>query len=175
MIGNPEVRGLTEAGGAHVSLAGPTWYAVSSQGAERERTGFQSQLIWLADEWRLPVHQSVTWGILLMRSIPHDRRHLSLGCLPDRLLCSNQIAVYMCCCFMYNVSLRAHEHKWMCGGVCTENVLGKEAMLRPPTKTELTCQTQHQPVSCLCFNPLFKFSVVSSNISFYLKMSLSAL
>lgn len=36
VIGNPEVRGLTEAGGAHVSLAEPTWYAVSSQGAERE-------------------------------------------------------------------------------------------------------------------------------------------
>lgn len=69
----------------------------------RGRTGLQSLLISLADDWRLAVHQSVTWGVLLMRSIPHDRRHPSLG-RPLRLM-----AEYMCCCF----TLKTGSNVWL--------------------------------------------------------------
>lgn len=67
---------------------------------------------------------------------------------------------YMCCCFMYAVCL--------CVDICVLRVL----MLRPSTETELTCQTQQQPVSCFCQNPSFRFSVVFSNNSFYIENEL---
>lgn len=95
-------------GGSYESVSGPTSYAVCSPGGA-------FVLIHSADDWHLAFHQNVTWGPLLMRSIPHDGCHFSPSalsvflsvCLSNRCIYSNQFHIYMHVLLLYV--------QWVCG------------------------------------------------------------
>lgn len=151
VIGKPGVRGFDRGCRAHISILLGMLKALKRQ---RGRTGawVSANLVgrWLTSPcpskydlghtfneihstWQAPPLPGMSvWSPALFQSFCWA--HVLLLCICCVCLC---VCVCVCTC------------------VCS-NVSKKEVMVRPPTKTGWTCQTQHQPVSLLLSGTSFQ-------------------